>query len=71
MADDITTKQQEVIDYLRAHGPTRQGELAEALGSTLRGIGVRLSALTWKEGHYVFRETDSGGAADHIWKATP
>lgn len=69
MPERLTTKQQEVIDYLRAHGPTRQGDLAEALNSTLRGIGVRLSALTWKEGRYVYRETDRGGAEDHIWKA--
>lgn len=68
-SDSLTAKQQEVVDYLRKHGPTRQDDLADALGTTLRGIGVRLSALSWKDGHYVYCETQPGGAENYVWKA--
>lgn len=44
-----TKRQQEVIDYLREHGETEQQALANALGSTLRGIGVVLSKLLWED----------------------
>ncbi len=45
----LTAKQRAVLDYLREHGPTRQDVLAEAMGSTLRGVGVILSALVWRD----------------------
>lgn len=67
--ESLTAKQQEVVDYLREHGPTRQDDLADALGTTLRGIGVRLSALSWKDGHYVYCQMGTGGAESCVWKA--
>jgi hypothetical protein len=70
MPEYLTAKQHEVIEYLREHGPTRQDDLADALDTTLRGHGVRLSALTWKQGHYVHCEMRAGGAGNYVWKAS-
>jgi hypothetical protein len=64
---DLTAKQQAVLDYLREHGPTRQEDLANALRSTTRGIGVVLSALTWKD-DIPLRSSGDGLAEDRLWE---
>lgn len=46
---DLTKKQRALVDYLREHGPTTVRDLADALGSTGRGIGVMHSALMWAD----------------------
>jgi hypothetical protein len=64
----MTAKQQALVDYLREHPDTRQDDLARALGSTLRGVGVILSALTWGDEVTVIRSRGAGGAESDRWK---
>lgn len=64
----LTAKQRAVVDYLREHPNTRQDDLAKALGSTLRGVGVILSALTWRDDVTVLRTRGEGGAESYRWR---
>lgn len=64
----LTAKQQALVDYLREHPDTRQDDLAKALGSTLRGVGVILSALIWRDDVVVIRTRGAGGAESDRWR---
>jgi hypothetical protein len=65
----VTARQRAVIQYLREHGPTRQDALAEAFGTTLRGIGGTLSALTWNDDVRIFsRRSDTEGTEATVWE---
>jgi len=70
MAEQLTAKQQEMVDYLRSHGPTSAKDLARALDSTLRGIGIRYSAMLWMDGPCpVACERPNSGADSYIYSA--
>jgi predicted transcriptional regulator len=66
-APRLTAKQQALVDYLREHPNTRQDDLAKALGSTLRGVGVILSALTWHDDVTLVHARGDGGAESDRW----
>lgn len=63
MATDLTKKQQALVDYLHEHGPTTIRDLADALGSTGRGIGVMHSKLMWAD-YPISRKRSDGDYLD-------
>jgi hypothetical protein len=63
----LTIRQREVIAYLVEHPGTRQDDLAAALGSTIRGIGVVLSALLWRDDVAITSRAGEGGAESQRW----
>jgi hypothetical protein len=63
----MTAKQRALVSYVREHPGVRQDELAAALGSTLRGVGVILSALLWRDDVRVWSERGEGGAESTRW----
>ena len=64
----MTKRQRAVAEYLRDNGPTRQDTLAAVFGSTHRGIGSTLSALTWNDDVLITGErSTTAGLEATVW----